>query len=157
MQAGVSSNLPDPLIHADLTKEIIGAAMDVHAALGPGLLVSAYEACLAHELTLRQLPFVRQAEVQIPYKGTTVDCGFRLDLLVGGEVVLELKAVERLLPIHTAQLLTYLRLSGKRVGLLINFNVESLRDGIVWRVLSSDSKQMPFNVFNSVKLRATPW
>jgi len=103
--------------------------------LGPGLLESAYEECLCHELFLRDLRFERQVELPVSYKGVELSCGYRLDVVVQGAVVLELKAVERLLPIHEAQLLTYLRLSRKRVGLLINFNVTTLKKGIVRRVL----------------------
>ena len=128
-------NSADRLLHSDITREIIGAAMDVHAMLGPGLLESAYESCLAHELGLREVPFQRQLDLPVQYKQTRVDCGFRIDLLVADEVVVELKAVERVLPIHMAQLMTYLKLSQKRVGLLINFNVESLRDGITRRII----------------------
>jgi GxxExxY protein len=107
----------------------------VHRQLGPGLLESAYEQCLCHELHLRGLAFQRQVELPIVYKGLKLDCGYRLDLIVENEVVVELKAIERLLPVHEAQLLTYLRLTGKRVGLLINFNVPLLTTGIIRRVL----------------------
>jgi GxxExxY protein len=117
------------------TSPIIGAAIEVHRALGPGLLESAYEECLCYELRLRGLDFRRQAELPVVYKGIKLDCGYRLDLVVQGEVVLELKAVEKLLPIHEAQLMTHLKLAGKRVGLLINFNVPFLTQGIVRRVL----------------------
>src|SRR5581483_10660385 len=106
-----------------LTESIIGAAIDVHRELGPGLLESAYEECLCHELHLRSLAFQRQVELPVTYKGLKLDCGYKLDIVVEEQVVLELKSVEQILPIHQAQLLTYLRLSGKRVGLLINFNV----------------------------------
>ena len=129
------SNGPTKLLHQEVTQSLIGAAMDVHAALGPGLLESAYESCLAHELTLRGLPFDRQVELPIVYKNERVDCGFRLDLLVDDVVIVELKAIDKLLPIHEAQLMTYLKLSKKRVGLLINFNVQSLRDGIIRRIV----------------------
>jgi GxxExxY protein len=114
----------------EITKAIIGAAIEVHRALGPGLLESAYEECLCRELTLRQIPFERQRSLPIEYKGLRLDCGYRLDLLVSGVVVVELKAVEALLPIHEAQLLTYMRLGGWKVGLLINFNVPVLKRGI---------------------------
>jgi len=113
-----------------LTEEIIGAAIEVHRALGPGLLESIYEECLAIELELRGLGFERQRPVQIAYKGRRVAGDLRIDLLVDHKVVAELKAVERLLPVHEAQLLTYLRLSNMKVGLLINFNVPILKDGI---------------------------
>jgi GxxExxY protein len=123
------------LIHEEITGQIIGAAMDVHRALGPGLLESAYEACLCHELNLRGIGFSRQVELPVAYKGVLLSCGYRLDLLVGDLVVVELKCVETLLPVHEAQLLTYLRLSGKKVGLLINFYVGQLKDGIIRRAL----------------------
>ncbi len=118
-----------------LTGAIIGAAMEVHSALGPGLLESAYESCLFFELAERGIQVDRQVALPVEYKKRQVDCGFRIDLLVESEVIVELKAVEKTLPIHTAQLMTYLKLSGKRVGLIINFNVASLRDGIIRRII----------------------
>jgi len=113
-----------------LTGEIIGAAIEVHKALGPGLLESAYEECLCHELILRGISFERQKDLPIEYKGVKLDCGYRLDILVEKTVVVELKAGERLEPIHEAQILTYLKLTGLKIGLLINFNVAVLKDGI---------------------------
>ncbi|GAB4415919.1 MAG: hypothetical protein KatS3mg051_0058 [Anaerolineae bacterium] len=113
-----------------LTQQIIGAAIEVHRALGPGLLESAYETCLCHELTLRQIPFDRQKQLPVIYKGIEVECGYRLDLLVADTVVVEIKAVEQFLPVHQAQVLSYLRLGGWEVGLLINFHVPVLRQGI---------------------------
>jgi GxxExxY protein len=113
-----------------VSEAIIGAAIEVHRHLGPGLLESAYEACLCRDLTMRALPFVRQRELPLDYKGVQVDCGFRLDLVVADPVIVEVKAVDELLPIHKAQLLTYLRLTGLRLGLLLNFNVTALRRGI---------------------------
>lgn len=113
-----------------ITQSIIGAAIDVHKGLGPGLLESAYEECLCHELDLRKIAFERQKPVPIVYKGRTLNCGYRLDLLVEDLVVVEIKAVQELLPIHEAQLLTYLRLGSWKVGLLINFNVPLLKRGI---------------------------
>ena len=110
-----------------ITETIIGAAIEVHRVLGPGLLESSYEECLCRELTLRQLPFERQRPLPVEYKGVHLDCGYRLDMLVADAVVVEVKAVERVLPIHEAQLLTYLRLGGWKVGLLINFNVPVLK------------------------------
>lgn len=107
----------------------------MHRNLGPGLLESAYEECLCHELHLRGLDCKRQVPLPLLYKGLKLDCGYKIDLIVQDEVVLELKAVERLLPIHEAQLVTYLKLTGKRVGLLINFNVPLLTQGIIRRVL----------------------
>ena len=123
------------LEHEKLTSRIIGAAIEVHKALGPGLLESAYEECLCHELSLLGLAFERQVDLPVRYKGVALDCGYRLDLVVEGEVLLELKCVEKVSPIHEAQLLTYMRLGGCRVGLLLNFNVAALRDGITRRVL----------------------
>ncbi len=105
------------------TSAIIGASIEVHRHLGPGLLESAYEECLCHELHLCGLSFERQVDLPVSYKGLKLDCGYRIDLIVQKEVVLELKAIERILPIHQAQLLTYMKLSGMSVGLLINFNV----------------------------------
>jgi GxxExxY protein len=113
-----------------LTQSIIAGAMRIHQELGPGLLESAYEACLAFELTDRGLAFERQKPLPVIYRGVQVECGYRLDLLVEQAVVVELKAVDRLEPIHQAQLLSYLRLTGCRVGLLINFHVYALRQGI---------------------------
>ena len=122
-------------LHANVTGEIISAAMKVHTALGPGLLESCYEACLAHELANRGLVVQRQVELPVRYDGASVGAGFRIDLLINGCVIVELKAIDRVAPIHEAQLHTYLKLSGIRVGLLVNFNVISLRDGIKRRVL----------------------
>ncbi len=118
-----------------ITEEIIGASIEVHRALGPGLLESAYEECLAHEMGLHGLGFDRQMPLPVTYKGVNLDCGYRLDFLVEKSVVLELKAVERIEPIHEAQLLTYLKLGGWKLGLLINFNVPILKDGIRRRIL----------------------
>jgi GxxExxY protein len=117
------------------TASIIGAAIEVHRQLGPGLLESAYEQCLCHELRLRGLPFTWQGDLPVSYKGLKLDCGYKIDLIVADEVIVELKSVERILPVHEAQLLTYLKLSGKRVGLLINFNTPLLTQGIIRRVL----------------------
>ena len=112
------------------TEVIIGAAIEVHRHLGPGLLESAYEECLCQELTLRKIPFKRQFPLPVSYKGKSLDCGYRIDLLVNDEVVVELKTVEKLLPIHEAQTLTYMKLGGWHVGLLLNFNVSVLKNGI---------------------------
>ena len=125
-----------------ITEAIIGAAIEVHRALGPGLLESAYEECLCHELTLRRIPFERQRPLPVEYKGLHLDCGYRLDLLVADTVVVEIKALERILPIHEAQLLTYLKLGGWKVGLLINFHVSVLKQGIRRRVLGLEEEQM---------------
>ncbi|RPI73913.1 MAG: GxxExxY protein [Desulfobacteraceae bacterium] len=115
----------------ELSSKIIGAAIEVHKALGPGLLESAYEECLTHELSLRGLGIERQEPVPIRYKGVELDCGYRLDLVVDNRIILELKACNQIEPIHEAQLLTYLKLTGIKLGLLLNFNVPVLRDGIV--------------------------
>jgi len=118
-----------------LTREIIAAAIEVHRSLGPGLLESAYQACLCRELELRKIAFRQQVEIPITYKGVKLDCGYRIDLIVSDKVVLELKSVQEVLPVHEAQLLTYLRLTGLRVGMLVNFNVPVLKNGIRRRVL----------------------
>ena len=123
------------LLEEQLTEQIIGSAIEVHRELGPGLLESAYEECLCHEFHLRNLTFKRQVDLPVVYKGVNLNCGYRIDLIVEDLVVVELKSVEQILPIHQAQLLTYLRLSLKKVGLLINFNVSVLKNGIVRRVL----------------------
>lgn len=116
-----------------ISEKVIGAAIEVHRALGPGLLESVYEECLAHEMVLRKIPFERQKQISLKYKDLSIPGGFRVDFLVGGLVVIELKAAENLLPIHEAQLLSYLRLTGSRLGLLINFNVELLVKGGIRR------------------------
>ena len=113
-----------------LTREIIGAAIEVHKLLGPGLLESAYEECLARELVLRNIRFERQKPAPVVYKDVRLECGYRMDFLIDGRVVLELKAVEALAPVHEAIVLTYLRLSSCRLGLLISFNIPILKDGI---------------------------
>ena len=118
------------LIHEELTHEIRGAAIEVHRELGPGLLESAYEQCLCHELSRRRIPFQCQLDLPVEYKGLRLDCGYRIDVLVDNKVILELKAVELLAPIHEAQLMTYLKLSKMKVGLLMNFNVTLMKDGI---------------------------
>lgn len=115
----------------EISGQIVDAAMRVHTHLGPGLLESAYQACLAYELQKRGLNFALQVPLPVEYEGIRVEAGYRIDLLVENTILVELKAVEAIHPIHRAQLLSYLRLSGKRVGLIINFNVQHLRDGIV--------------------------
>jgi GxxExxY protein len=122
-----------------LTKEIVGAAIEVHRTLGPGLLESVYETCLCHELEVRGLEFERQKALPVVYKGVELDCGCRLDLLISGAGVVEIKAVEDLLPVHDAQVLTYLKLGGWSVALLINFNVRLLKNGIRRIVLGLQS------------------
>ena len=114
----------------DLTGKVIGAAIEVHSALGPGLLESVYEECLCHELGLQRIPYERQKELPVEYKGVKLDCGYRLDIVVSEKLIIELKSVENIQPIHEAQLLTYLKLTGIKIGLLINFNVPLLKDGI---------------------------
>ena len=114
----------------DLSNRVIGFAIEVHRALGPGLLESAYEPCLAHELRRNDIDFTLQRPQPIKYKGIQLDCGYRIDMLVAGELILELKSVDQIKGIHEAQLLTYMKLAGVKIGLLINFNVTKLKDGI---------------------------
>lgn len=118
------------MLHEELTESILGAAIEVHRALGPGLLETVYEACFCHELALRRLAFRRQVQLPVVYKGIRLDCGFRIDVVVEETVVVELKAERQLMPVHDAQILTYLKLSGIKVGLLLNFNVPVLKDGL---------------------------
>ncbi len=113
-----------------LSHSVIGCAIEVHRNLGPGLLESTYEQCLAHELKLQGIPFLLQHSLPVGYKGLRLDCGYRVDILVNNQIILELKSVERLLGIHEAQLLTYMKLAGIRHGFLINFNVKRLVDGL---------------------------
>jgi len=114
-----------------LSSKIIGATIEVHKALGPGLLESAYQKCLSHELRLRGISFADEKPLPLIYKGEKLDCGYRLDLVVENAIIIELKSCEKLEPIHKAQLLTYLKLSNLKLGLLLNFNVPLMRDGIV--------------------------
>jgi len=118
------------ILEEKLTEQIIGAAIEIHRHLGPGLLESAYEECLCHELYLHNLKFERQSPLPLEYKGIKLDCGYRMDIVVEEKVVLELKVVDTIAPIHETQLLTYLRLSCMKVGLIINFNVPILKEGI---------------------------
>jgi len=113
-----------------LTDRVIGLAIGVHRELGPGLLESAYQECLCYELEQSEIVFGRQVPLAIVYKGTRLDCGYRLDIVVQRQLIIEIKSVDRLLPIHDAQLLTYLRLSGYKIGLLMNFNTVLLKEGI---------------------------
>jgi GxxExxY protein len=124
-----------PLLEKELTDRIIGAAIEVHRTLGPGLLESAYQVCLEHESALRNIAFERLVDLPLNYKGINLDAGYVIDLVYDKRVIVELKAVERVISVHEAQLLTYMRLTGIRVGLLINFNVPVLKDGIYRRVL----------------------
>ncbi len=119
-----------------LTKEIIGAAIEVHRHLGPGLLESAYQRCLARELQLRDIPYLYEWPMPLEYKGLRMKCGYRVDLLVADAVVVETKSLQAIAPVHEAQLLTYMRLGGWKVGLLINFNVLVLKTGIRRKVLA---------------------
>ena len=114
----------------NLTGKVIGAAIEVHSALGPGLLESVYEECLCHEFGLQRISYKRQQELPVAYKGAKLDCGYRLDIVVAEKLIIELKSVENIQRIHEAQLLTYLKLTGIKIGLLINFNVALLKDGI---------------------------
>jgi len=114
----------------ELSNRVIGCALEVHRVLGPGLLESTYEQCLAHELSLAGISFKLQLPLPVKYKGIKLDCGYRIDLLVNDELIVELKSVDQIMGIHQAQLLTYMKLSGVKVGLLINFNVEILKTGI---------------------------
>ena len=125
------------LLCSGLTGSIIVAAIEVHKELGPGLLESVYELCMARELTRRNVPFQTQVPVPLVYKGEVIEeaAPFRIDMLVDDQVIVELKAVDRLIPVYESKLMTYLRLTNKRVGLIINFNVPVLKDGIVRRVL----------------------
>ncbi|WP_298683194.1 GxxExxY protein [uncultured Methanomethylovorans sp.] len=118
----------------ELSEAIIGAAIQVHSTLGPGLLESAYEACLKYELEKRGFKALSQVELPVIYDGTKIGVGYRLDLLVEDTIIVELKAVNNITPVHEAQLLSYLKLSGKRLGLLINFNVLMLKDGITRKI-----------------------
>ena len=118
------------LYEEPLTGQIIGAAIEVHKQLGPGLLESTYQACLSRELELRGVSFECQKPLPLEYKGVRLECGYRIDLLVAGLVIVEIKSVEALAPIHEAQLLTYLKLTGVKIGLLMNFNVVVLKNGI---------------------------
>ena len=124
----------DAFDDSNLTRQIIGLAMRVHSRLGPGLLESVYERCLCHEFDKHDLPYARQVELPIDYDGIQLECGYRADVIVRNEVVLELKSIECILPLQEAQLLTYLHLSPCRIGLLLNFNTVSLKDGIRRRI-----------------------
>lgn len=122
-----------------ITRGVIGAAIEVHRQLGPGLLESSYRECLCRELLLRRIPFEREKPLPLEYKGIHLGCGYRIDVLVANSIVVEVKAIEALAPIHEAQLLTYLRIGGWRLGLLINFNVAVLKNGIRRRILGYEA------------------
>ncbi|MDJ0988118.1 MAG: GxxExxY protein [Desulfobacterales bacterium] len=119
----------------ELSKRVIGCAIDVHKNLGPGLLESTYEQCLAHELKCAKIPFRLQYPLPVNYNKVKIDCGYRVDLLVDNQVIVELKSVEKILPIHQAQLLTYMKLAGIKIGLIMNFNVRFMKNGIKRMVL----------------------
>ena len=119
------------LVHgSELTNQIIALAMRVHSRLGPGLLEHAYERCLCHEFERNAVPYARQVKLPIEYDGLHLDCGYRADIIVADEIILEIKSIDRILALHKAQLLTYLRISRHRIGLLMNFNTISLKDGL---------------------------
>ena len=124
------------MMDADLTRQIIGAAIDVHRELGPGLLENVYEECLCYELSARKISFEKQKPIPVVYRGAKLDCGYRADIIVCNRVIVEIKAISAVAPIHDAVMLTYLRLSGFKIGLLINFHSALLKDGIhryVWK------------------------
>ncbi|MGS0683079.1 GxxExxY protein [Shewanella sp. 125m-7] len=127
MEAEVRSKL---MQFSELSHQVIGCAIEVHKQLGPGLLESAYEQCLAHELTSNRIPFKIQHPIPVEYKGIKLDCGYRIDLLIDNTIILELKSINRIKSIHEAQLLTYMKLAQINVGLLINFNVLTLKNGV---------------------------
>ena len=116
-----------------LSRKVLGCAIEVHKHLGPGLLESVYQNCLAYELTQQGIPFSKEVDLPVQYKGIRLDCGYRMDLFVDEQLIVELKSVDKLAPIHEAQLLTYMKLAGVSVGLLLNFNVLKLKDGGIQR------------------------
>ena len=124
-----------PLLEKELTDKIIGVAIEVHRILGPGLLESSYQVCMEHESKLRNIPFEHLVNLPLNYKGIDLDAGYVIDLFYDKRVIVELKAVERIIPVHEAQLLTYMKLTGKQIGFLINFNVPLLKNGIYRRIL----------------------
>jgi GxxExxY protein len=123
------------LVNEELTEKVIGALIEVHKHTGPGLLESTYQHCLYHELTLRGLQFEHEVKLPVVYKGVRIDCGYRLDVVVEKALIVELKSVDKVISIHEAQLLTHMKLGGYRVGLLANFNVKLMIDGITRRVI----------------------
>ena len=129
------------LVAERLTEQLIGLAITVHRLTGPGLLESVYEECLCKELSIREIPFTRQVGLPVEFKGARLDCGYRIDLLVDNTVLIEIKSVETIMPVHESQLLTYMKLGGWKVGLLINFNVPLLKQGIRRRVLNLEEDQ----------------
>ena len=141
--------MKDPEALDQITRKIIGAAINVHRALGPGLLESTYEACLAYELVQLGFSIDRQKELPVRYRGATIDCGYRLDLFVEGEIIVEVKAVDQLLPVHQAQVMSYLRMSGLHVGLLLNFNVRVLKQGL--KRIVNEFPRSAFSATSAVK------
>lgn len=137
-EEGLGHKMVNPHIN-QLTHRIIGAAIDVHRQIGPGLLESAYRKCLRRELFLQGIPFEYEKPLPLEYKGIQLDCGYRVDIVVAGKVAIEVKSIQALAPIHDAQLLTYLRLGGWPIGLLINFNVVVLKDGIHRRIMGYEN------------------
>ena len=135
MIPGEGTGTKGKLIYEQLTEKIIGAAIEVHRVIGPGMLESVYEKALCYEFTLRGLRFGQQVAVPLSYKGVNLECGYRLDIVVENTVILELKSISHVLPVHEAQLLSYMKFTNKPVGFLINFNVPVLKNGIVRRVL----------------------
>jgi GxxExxY protein len=123
------------LYHEELTEKLIAAAIEVHRHLGPGLLESAYEECYCHELSLQNIVFEKQKSLPLEYKGIKLDCGYRMDIVADNKVVIEFKCVEEIMPVHEAQLLTYLKLSGLKVGFIMNFHTARMKDGIRRMVL----------------------
>ena len=119
-----------PLLEKELTDKIIGAAIEVHKVLGPGLLESAYQVCMEHESTLQKLPFEGLVDLPLNYKGVDLDAGYEVDLIYDKRVIVELKAVERVIPVHEAQLLTYMKLTGCKIGFLLNWNVPLMKHGV---------------------------
>jgi GxxExxY protein len=144
------------VIHAELSWRIVACAMKVHTSLGPGLLESAYEECLCHELAKEKLAVKRQVPVPLLYDGITLDCGFRLDLLVEDKVIVEVKSLERLLPVHDAQLLTYLKVTRLQLGILFNFNVAHLRNGMRRRVMTPNLRGTFAGPSRDFALKAPP-
>lgn len=138
----------------ELTREIIGGAIEVHKRLGPGMLESAYEGCLSHELSVRRLRIERQKAVPVVYKDVKLECGYRIDLLVNDVVVVELKSVDALAPIHEAQILTYMRFAKKKIGLLMNFNVPTLRNGL--RRSNKNFSRRWLAIVSPIRLRVVP-
>jgi GxxExxY protein len=132
------------MLDKELSHNIIGAAIEIHSTLGPGLLEAVYEECLARELSIRRVPFERQKPIPLVYKDLKLECGYRLDFLVSGRIVVEIKSIEAFAPIDESVMLTYLRLSGVPLGLLINFNVPILKDGLrryVWHYQETDNAE----------------